>query len=111
MKRESILRLVEPVWIDEIVPGDPLAIAIIPANSSAMEPLLFDPTSELARRRVCEKFFVNFRGYEEDGKPVPNTLDARLELFGYNPVRGRIVSKMHEINEAVEKGEDFAASA
>lgn len=110
MKREAILRLSEPVWIEDIVPDDPLAVAIIPAMSSAMEPLLFDPTSETARRRACERFLVDFKGYEGDSGPIANTLEARLELFGYAPVRTAIGAKMHAINEATEKGEDFAAS-
>ncbi len=112
MKRSAVSKLGDPVWFHPLPESDPgLEVAILPAAAGEIDNLVFAVQRDQVVTRICQRLFVDFRGYlEDDGSPVRNDLDARLELFNVGPVGAAITSKAREMNEAVAKGEAVAAS-
>ena len=109
MKRSSVLKLKEPVWV-EPVEGDPLRVSIVPAEAS-MCALLWAGADEASLRTFCTDAFVGFRGFtEDDGKPVADTVDNRMDLMRVMPVRRKIVSSLQELAEIQAEGEGSADS-
>ena len=110
MKREAVLRLKEKIWCEGVV--DDLAVAIIPSSAAVTYMLLADPISERLHRQVCEQFFVDFRNWEDnDGNAIPNTLEARMEIWALvTPARAAMAERVREIEAEVFAGEAVAAS-
>lgn len=111
MQLSRIAALAERVWID--VPEDPertLQLEVIPGEASALGGALLDG-SELGDRTICRRFFVGFRGYTDAGQPVPNTVENRLALLKWNPVRRALQSQGIYLNERIAQGEAGAGSA
>ena len=109
MKRSSVLKLKEPVWVTPVV-GDPLEVSIVPAEASMLA-LIWAGADEASQRTFCTDAFIGFRGYtEEDGKPVADTVENRMDLFGVMPVRRKIVTSLQELAEIQAEGEGSADS-
>jgi len=110
MKRSSILKLNQEVWVYPIE-NDPLEVAVVPSEASVLAGQITLPASVFAHR-VCSTAFTNFRGYyEDDGKTlVPNTLKARLELYAALPVFRAVNDKLAEAGEVRAEGEESADS-
>jgi hypothetical protein len=108
MQRSNLLVLKGKHWVG--VEGDPLEVCIIPSASAETGGLLFAPNDQRAIRRVCSKLFVDFRGYYDGEEEVKNTLDARVELFGWPPVREAIARECDRLNSEAAQGEESADS-
>ncbi len=112
MRRSSLAKLREITWVK--VPGDPLEVGVIPSASGAVGGLaLLGAFSEDAKREVCKRMFVNFKNYfEDDGETVIlNTIEARVELFDWEPARKAIAKGINQAHEGAAEGEADAASA
>lgn len=104
MKRSNVLKLREPIWRD-VEGGDGLRVCIQPSEAKLLDAF---PINE---KLICQKAFTNFEGYtEDDGTPVRNSLQSRLELFDVQIVRNEVASGLRESQESIEQGEDSAAS-
>ena len=109
MDRSSILKLRESRWVrlfDEL----DLEVELIPSEMPDLSMTYLGVGLDQLAKEVCSRAFVNFKNYEEDGKAVPNTLDARMELYGVPVLRARINTKLQEANAEVVTGEADAAS-
>ena len=107
MKRSVVQALAEKVW-GEPIDGDPLRVAVVPANAGVMGEL-FSLSSDAGIMAVCERVFVAFENYtEDDGAEVPNTLDARMELFRVLAVRRWVINTTREVNDNATMGESDA---
>ena len=57
-------------------------------------------------RHICTYAFINFRGYlEDDGSPVPNTIQNRLELYSSLYISESIKTRLIELNFKATRGE------
>lgn len=109
MRRSALLKFREKVWLPVGDAG--LEVAIVPGASVSAAMMYVEPGNEDAARRACTDFFQDFRGLEDDdGNPVPNSLEERLFLWQIPRVKSDIVAKCSEISEEVFKGEEPAAS-
>lgn len=107
LQRGQILALRERVWIDvPEIPG--LELEIDPSEAALLGTVV---DNELTDRRICERVLTGFRGYEDDGKAVPNTLEARLELWSVPLIRRRVNNKTIEISDRIVQGEGSGGSA
>ncbi len=110
MKREAVLGLQEERWLTPFEEDQEFQLCIVPAHASVMQDL-FGVGAERAEKRLCQRAFTKFRGYENgDGKPIENTLAARLELFQVLPVRRCILDGLAEANEEIARGEGRGGS-
>lgn len=109
MERSTILDLKKPVWVD-VPGGDGLRCQVILSEALATSPLMFGPTAEGTVRDVCERLFVAFEGYVEDGKPVENTVEHRMELYNWPPCRTAINARVNQVMRGVTEGNEGAAS-
>lgn len=101
MRRSRVLGLRAERWVRPIE-GDDLEIAVLPAGTQDV--LLGGP------REACRSVFVNFRGYtDDDGKPIPNDIEARLELYLVSAVRQAVNRAVQEAQTEIERGESPAA--
>jgi hypothetical protein len=103
MKKGIIRGLQEPHWLKPHA-NDPLEVCIIPAQISVLSNIF---EGDAMTRQVCTDVFVNFRGYfEDDGEtPISNTLENRMELYGWNEVRIRIATECRKIHDELVSGE------
>jgi hypothetical protein len=109
MKQSSIQQLNDPVWVE--IEGDPLKVKIRPSAGAETGALLFAPNDEKAIRKVCSKLFLDFEGYTDStGKAIKNDLAARVELYGWPPVREAIARECDRINAEAAEGEGSADS-
>jgi len=108
MRRSSLATLSDMAWVP--VENDPLLCGVVPSASHVLVGMLAG--GEAGRREVCKKVFVDFKNYfEDDGETaVPNTIEARMELFNWRPARDAIVDAITKAHEAIAEGEDDAAS-
>ena len=111
MKRSAILNLKQEVRRE--VPGsNGLFVIVVPSEAENV----FDGAANaqdpmVKTRRVCQRVFIGFEGYtEDDGKPVENTVEARMELYGVPPIRSFIDNLVLETNLEAVAGEDDAVS-
>ena len=108
MRRGSLEKLRAKQWVK--IPGNSgLECAIIPsAGSTLRAPVLtFQPRNDVAVYSICRHCFVDFRGFDEDdGTPVENTVEARVQLFQeYGPISNALLEAVNEFNEQVTLGE------
>jgi len=104
MKRGSLDKLKESKWVEFDDLGSDLRVEIIPGAVKDIEELQNDVG-------VCRGAFLNFENFENsDGKPVENTLEARMELYALMPVRARIRQAVFDGHVDVFRGEGDAAS-
>lgn len=108
MKRSSLLKLREPQWI-KVIDNDPLEVKVVPSESRLLVNLLVSQTDD-AREEVCKRTFIDFKHYtNDDGTPVENTLEARLELLAWPPVFMRINTYCSQTQSEAAEGEGDAA--
>ena len=109
MKRSSVLKLNEEVWISPI-DGDPLEVAVIPAEAPLLS-VIWSGADDASMRLFCKDAFIAFRGYtEDDGAPIANTIEERISLFRVMPVRRSIITTLQESAEIQAEGEGSADS-
>ena len=110
MRRSSLSKLKEVTWGK--VDNDPLEVGIVPSASGAVSALaMFGAFSEDAKREICKRVFVEFRNYtEDDGTPIQNTIEARMELFDWRPARDKVAELINQAHEGAAEGEAVAAS-
>ena len=113
--RTAARGLSKPRWETLFKPEDvDLEVELVPSEMPdfATQKLL-GRSSEAIDRDVCERSFVNFRGKSwanEDGTPVENTLDARLEIYGVYAIRKAIQNALEAANYEIIVGETEGAS-
>ena len=107
MQRANVSRLSEPIWIT--VPEDPdgLELKVIPAEAWAIGSMF---EGEVADRLICRLLFVGFKNYVNGDNPVENTIQNRIELLKWSPVRRAIQNQVTVINDRVGLGEGGAVS-
>ena len=110
MDRVRVVALRDRVWFRPIEDDD-LEVAIVPAAAGAVTGMFSPLTAEAAARRICSTAFVDLRGYHNGAEDVPNSLEARLELFGVLAVRGAIIDRLTDLNAEVTRGEAVSGSA
>ena len=111
MERKAFLALRKPRW-EKLFTDMDLEVELVPSNMPDFSTQkLLGAKIEAVSRQVCTDAFINFRGYtDDDGKDLDNTLDARLELYGF-PVVGKAINNALEVrNYEVVTGESSAAS-
>jgi len=111
MERKAFLALRNPRW-ETLFTEQDLEVQLVPSEMPDLTTAkLLGINNDHIAREICTNAFINFKGYEsEDGKPVPNTLDNRLELYGFPVVRKAIQNALEVRNFEVVAGENFAAS-
>ena len=114
MRRSSLSKLKEVKWV-KVSDDDPLECGIIPSGATGLiTPLLLSGHMELTeelKRRVCTRVFTELKGYtEDDGSPVENTIDARIEVYGSMLAFNAINNAVFEVNGEAAEGEADAAS-
>jgi len=112
MERKAFLALRNPRW-EKLFSERDLEVEIVPSNMPDLTTAkLLGVNSDHIAREICTNAFINFRGYiDDDGKtPVENTLDNRLELYGFPVVRKAIQNALEVRNYETVVGEGSAAS-
>lgn len=115
MDRKIFLALREPRWRD-LFPGKDLRVLLVPASMpDLMTAKLLGITNERLERDLCTNAFIGFEGYnDDDGMPVENSLESRLELYSFPAARARINQLLEDENAAPvigdEVGEEIAVS-
>jgi len=106
---QTIAELSRPIWIE--VPEDEdgtLRLQIVPAGIDSFNTFLY---GENERRLICQEFFVDFDGYSDGDRPVKNTLEARMQLLRWPPVRKALNQQVNVIASRQNQGEAVAVSA
>ena len=110
MDRARIHSLRDRVWIK--VPESPELEIELDISQANHAPAI---GSEFEDRRCCELLFLDFKGYrdgsEVDAPPVQNTIEARLELLSWIPVRRTINLRAPVLNQERAAGEGGGDSA
>jgi len=112
MDRKALLALREQVWVT-LWPNTKLdlEVCLVPAEMPDLSTAqLIGTTSKSLTTDLCTNAFVDFRGYVEDGNPVPNTLENRVEFYGFPAARAAINNQLQSLNVKVLEGEDGAVS-
>jgi hypothetical protein len=112
MKRSVIAALAEPRWtrlFDEL----DLEVQLVPAGMPDFTSgKLLGVSSEHLDRQVCSKAFVDFRNYQDDdGTPIDNSMETRLELYQTPILRRGINNALEAMNGEIAMGESGADSA
>ena len=110
IKRNDIEGLGREHWVE--VEEDPdLKLALIPGEAAEVVSVVQNGSDDRAMRRLCTHAFVDFKGFVDDeGNPEKNTLEARMLLMRWLPVRRTVVQELARLNEAIIRGEDSGAS-
>ncbi len=111
MKRGDRNKLFEPRW-ERLFDQSDLEVQLVPGTMPDMTSgRLLGVTSVQLDRQVCTDAFTDFKNYtEDDGTPVKNTLEARLELFGTPVVKRAIINALETLNAELIVGEGNGAS-
>lgn len=110
MDRKAFLALKEEHWV-ELFAGKGLKVCLVPSEMPDMTTSkLLGGMSKSQARDICTNAFVNWEGYEEDGELVPNTLDNRIEFYGFPVCRAAINARLEELNVKPLEGEENAAT-
>lgn len=108
MLRSKVKKLDDPTWVD--VPGSDLKLCVKPSGAGSFGRLFLDPNDEDTIKQICETTFVDFDGYEDDTNgevhPIPNTIEARMELYSVTVVRTIINTEVNRLQSEVVKGGD-----
>jgi hypothetical protein len=84
---------------------------VIPSAGTSIAGLRRGLLTDTDKLQLCQTVFVNFRNYvDENDAPVPNTLEARLELADVSAVFYAIQAKVLEVQNEIISGEGSAAS-
>lgn len=110
MERKTLLALKEERWV-ELWDGRGVEVLLVPSNMPdlAMARLIGSAPERIARD-ICTNAFIDFRGYTDDGNPVENTLENRLEFYSLPPCRDAINTQLELTNIRVLTGEEVAAN-
>lgn len=99
-----------PVWVT-LFDGKDVEVELTPAAMPDLSTAqLLGTTHARLVKDICTNAFTDFRGIEADGKPLENTLDNRVDLYGYPAFRSAINAKLQELNFEPLVGEEDAAS-
>lgn len=110
MKRSSVLKLRGEQWV-KVWEADELELCVVPSAGTTMPGLRRSMLSEVDKLQICQSVFVNFRGYtDDDGKPVENTITARLELIDVSACFYSIQTRVVEVQNELAEGEADAGS-
>ena len=110
MERKAFLALRNPRW-EKLFTEVDIEVELVASNMPDLTTQkLLGVNNEVITRDICTNAFLNFRGWEEDGKPVPNTLDNRLEMYSFPAIRKAIQNALEVRNLEVVMGESSAAS-
>ncbi len=112
MKREAIQALNQTKWV-KLFEADPLEVALKPSQARLLQHLFLGTRAaeKKAIKQICQLAFTDFRGYfNGDGSEIPNSLQARVELFTTMEIGRRIQEELIECNELTAQGEEGAAS-
>ena len=117
MKRGMVREANKPRWftILERAAGEmevSLNLGQFPDTSMARSIGVFP---DVLVKEVCRRGFVDFRQYQEDdGKPIENSLEERIELYSTSHVRDEInatvLLERMKMEAPEAAGEDVAAS-
>ncbi len=92
MLRSQINKLKETQWVK--IEGSDLEVCITPIGAPTIGKLFLNPSDEVVIREICESVFVDFRNYHDDTNgerhAIPNSIDARVELYQIVPIRQAI---------------------
>ena len=111
MQRKAFLALREARW-ETLFTGHDLEVELVPANMPDLSTSkLLGVGNEHIAREICTNAFVGFRGYvDDDGQEIQNSLETRLELYGFPAVRKAIQNALEVRNYEVVTGESSAVS-
>lgn len=111
MQRSSTRALAQPRWV-RLFDHDELEAELVPAGMPDLTgSRLWGITTEILEREMCTRAFVGFRGFEDDGRPIENSLEARIELYRVPAIRTAINNALQVLNNEILVGEAVAASA
>ena len=118
MRRSTVLALRNEKWlpISEVLDDSgericDLEVCVIPSAGTTMPGIRQGALDERQKLAICASVFTNFRNYEDDdGKPIPNSLEARLELLEMSAVFYAVQAHVLEAQGAVIQGEAVAVS-
>lgn len=106
LQRQTVLSLREKRFVPvKDIPG--LELEVVPAEARLLAQVV---EGDATTRQICSEVFVGFRGYLDGANEVPNSLDARLELWTVALVQQAVRNEVIRINNAVARGEAPAAS-
>ncbi len=110
MERKAFLALRNPRW-EKLFTEVDIEVELVPSEMPDLTTQkLLGVNSDGIARDICTNAFINFKGWEEDGEPVPNTLDNRLEMYSFPAIRKAVQNALEVRNFEVVTGENFAAS-
>jgi len=112
MDRRSLIALREEVWV-KLWPNTKLdlEVCLVPAEMPDLSTAqLIGMTSKSLATDLCTNAFVDFKNYVDNGAPVPNTLENRVEFYGFPAARAAINNQLQTLNVKVLEGEDDAVS-
>ncbi len=111
MNRGTIEKLLERRWV-KLFPTTDTEVCLVPYGMpESAGGRYFVQNTDSSDKQFCEDAFVDFRNWNnDDGTPVPNTLDERLFFFRAPNVRRKITHLLEEMNLEIIKGEDSGGS-
>ena len=108
MLRSKVKKLDDPTWVE--VPGSDLKLCVKASGSSSLARLFLDPNDPDTIKQICEAAFIDFSGYEDDTNgevhPIPNTVEARVELYGVAVIRHIVNQEINRLQSEVVQGGD-----
>ena len=110
MDRKQLLGLKEKHWV-ELWDGRDVEVCLVPAGMPDVTTAkLMGINPERLVRSICTDAFIDFKGYVEGDKPVENTLENRIEFFGFPACRDAITMRLQLMNLEVLQGEETAVN-
>ncbi len=110
MRRSALLKLREKMWVG--IENDPMRCCVIPSAASGFSVLAqFGMMGDDVKDEFCRKVFVDFENYnEDDGTAIPNSLEARREIYDWRPAQEAITACIGRITRDAAEGEAVAVS-
>jgi len=111
MQRKAFIALRDARWVT-LFPDHDLEVELVPSEMPDLTTQkILGVSSDSVAKDICANAFKNFKGYADDeGNPIPNSFDTRMELYSFPVVRKAIQNSLEVCNLEVVAGEGFAAS-
>ena len=112
MRQQDMMVLRRPRW-EKLFDGTPaeIEVKIVPTEMPSMMGGFIGISTTQIVDRIVESAFVDFRGYEDKyGKPVPNSVETRRELYGFPNFRDALNNTLQAVNNEIMLGEGNSGS-
>ena len=110
MRRSDVLKLREKRSVP-VTGVDGLEVTVVPSAGTTLAGMTRDLLTDEQKAWLCRSVFVDFKGYtEDDGKAIPNTMKARLELIDCAAVFYTVQAEAIKAQAELVQGEADAAS-